>query len=76
MASKSEKADVLVRFGENMRKLRNSRGLSQEVLADLCGLDRTYISGIERGRRNLGLRNLDAIAVALDLPMSDLLKGI
>nr|WP_315240766.1 helix-turn-helix transcriptional regulator [uncultured Albidiferax sp.] len=50
-----------------MRQLRKYRQLSQEDLADLCDLDRTYISGIERKRRNLGIRNIQRIADALDV---------
>lgn len=76
MLGKSKNTDVLTRFGEKMRKLRTSRGMSQEAFADRCGLDRTYISGVERGRRNLGLRNLEAIASALGVSLSELLKSV
>ena len=58
---------LLALFAINMRLLRKHRGLSQEALADLCDLDRTYISGIERKRRNLGIRNIQRIAEALDV---------
>lgn len=67
---------LLVRFGERSRKLRQETGLSQEAFADRCGLDRTYISGIERGKRNVSLENLNVLAKALNLTFSDLLKGI
>jgi len=67
---------ILERFGERMRTLRKERGLSQEELAEMCGLDRTYISGIERGIRNVSLKNIDAISRALDVSISDLFKGI
>ena len=50
-----------------MRTIRKSRALSQEALADLCDLDRTYISGIERKRRNLSIRNIQRIAEALEV---------
>jgi transcriptional regulator with XRE-family HTH domain len=50
-----------------MRTIRKSRELSQEALADLCDLDRTYISGIERKRRNLSIRNIQRIAEALEV---------
>ena len=56
---------MLALFAANMRLLRKYRQLSQEDLADLCDLDRTYISGIERKRRNLGIRNIQRIADAL-----------
>lgn len=52
-------------FAENMRRTRQERGLSQEALADAADLDRTYISGVERKRRNLSLRNVQRIAEAL-----------
>lgn len=65
--------DRLLRlFADNMKRLRQDRQLSQEALADLCDLDRTYISGIERKRRNLGIRNVQRIADALDVDVRDL----
>jgi transcriptional regulator with XRE-family HTH domain len=56
--------------------LRKARGLSQEAFADTCGLDRTYVGGIERGERNLGLRNIEVVARALGLSVSELMKGL
>ena len=53
-------------FGDAIRSIRGQRGLSQESLALKCGLDRTYISGIERGARNPSLTNILKIAAALD----------
>ena len=67
---------ITERFGEKIRVLRKERDLSQEAFADLCELDRTYISGIERGLRNVSLRNIEAIANALEVSLSDLFKGI
>jgi transcriptional regulator with XRE-family HTH domain len=64
--------DIAVLVGRRIRILRLSRSLSQERLAELAGMHRTYLGGIERGERNPGLRNLQAIAVALDLPIRDL----
>lgn len=68
--------DILSRFGSRVRELRRARGLSQEALADRCGLDRTYIGGIERGERNVALRNIASIASALDITISELMQGI
>ena len=68
--------DLLVRFGRRVRELRTSKGYSQEAFADACGLDRTYVGGIERGERNLALRNIERIAVALSLSISDLFEGV
>jgi transcriptional regulator with XRE-family HTH domain len=62
-------------FGQTVRKLRLERGLSQEDLAELCDLHRTYIGGIERGERNIGLLNVLNIAKALNVPPGKLLQG-
>ncbi len=70
------KQDILQRFGHRVREKRTASGLSQEVFADKCGLDRTYISGIERGKRNVALRNIEAIAKALEVSLSELMLGV
>jgi transcriptional regulator with XRE-family HTH domain len=72
----SAKADITVRFGHRVRELRHQTGLSQEAFADKCGLDRTYISGIERGRRNVALRSVERVAKALGISMSKLFEGV
>lgn len=64
------------KFGKRIRELRQSRGFSQESFAQLCNLDRTYISGIERGLRNVSLRNIQAMASALEMSISDLFKNL
>jgi transcriptional regulator with XRE-family HTH domain len=51
--------DVRVRFGIAVRRERNKLGVSHEEFADMCGLDRTYIGGIERGERNVALKNIE-----------------
>jgi len=68
--------DILARFGRRVRELRLKKGLSQEAFAEKCDLDRTYVGGIERGERNLALRNIDAIAHGLGVTLSELLKGL
>jgi transcriptional regulator with XRE-family HTH domain len=68
--------DVLKRFGRRLRELRTKAGFSQEAFADQCDLDRTYISGIERGRRNVSLRNIENIAKALGISIRDLMQGV
>ncbi|MBK81149.1 MAG: transcriptional regulator [Gammaproteobacteria bacterium] len=60
----------------NLKRLRNATGLSQEALADRAGLHRTYISSVERGRRNVTLDNIFALAAALDVEASELLRSI
>ena len=67
--------DIRVRFGNALRKRRHDIGVSQEEFADMCGLDRTYVGGIERGKRNVSLMNLAKIAKALRVSMSELFKG-
>jgi transcriptional regulator with XRE-family HTH domain len=69
-------ADITSRFGARVRELRKERGLSQEALADICGLDRTYLSGVERGLRNVSLRNIEAIAGGLGVDVWKLMKGV
>lgn len=64
--------DVIARFGERLRDLRKRAGLSQEELAHEAGLDRTYVSGIERGVRNPSLRNIARLAGALGIHVREL----
>ncbi len=59
---------VLNTFGIHLRSIRKENNLSQEQLAHLADLDRTYISGIERGVRNIGLINIFKLAEALNIP--------
>jgi transcriptional regulator with XRE-family HTH domain len=68
--------NILLRFGERVRDLRTRQGWSQEDFAAECGLDRTYVGGIERGERNLGLRNVELIARTLGISLSQLMKGL
>lgn len=62
-----------VLFGRNVRKLRIAVGLSQEALAARAGLHRTYVSSVERGKRNVSLENIVALATALSCDPRDLL---
>ena len=72
----ARRTNITARFGRRVRELRQRGKLSQEEFAARCGLDRTYISGIERGKRNVARRNIEAIAQALQISMSELVKGI
>ncbi len=72
----SEESDILLRFGKRVRELRKERGFSQEKFAAECGLDRTYFGGIERGERNVALKNIEIIAVALELSLSELMEEV
>ena len=62
------------KFGEKIRKLRRAKGLSQEELAFRAGVHRNYLGGIERGERNPALDNIAAIAKALGVDISELLR--
>jgi transcriptional regulator with XRE-family HTH domain len=65
--------DVRRRVGQNLKRFRKERGLSQEELAFECGLHRTYLSGVERGVRNPTVMVLEEIATALGIPAWQLL---
>lgn len=67
---------ILCSFGQSVAKHRRAKGFSQEALAEKADLDRSYLSDIERGVRNPGIRNVVLIAKALGVPASDLLKGV
>lgn len=64
------------RFGHRLRELRESRGLSQEELADAAGIHRTHVSLIERNRRSVRLDTLFRLAVALEVDPADLVRGL
>lgn len=68
--------DIRRRFGRAIRKSRKKLGVSQEEFADMCGLHRTYMGGIERGERNVSLINIQRIARALKIPLSELFRGV
>ena len=76
MARPSKRAgacSALAAFGVAVRAVRLEQGISQEALADLAGLDRSYMGGIERGEHNVALINIQKIAAALDLSIAELM---
>jgi transcriptional regulator with XRE-family HTH domain len=68
--------DILETFGDRVRELRKEAGWSQDEFAEEADLDRTYIGGIERGERNLALRNIKRITDALGITIAELMAGV
>jgi transcriptional regulator with XRE-family HTH domain len=66
--------DVRTRLARNVRTLREAAGLSQDVFADMVGVHRTYMSGIERGKRNPSIDVVERIAIALAVDPGRLLQ--
>jgi transcriptional regulator with XRE-family HTH domain len=66
--------DILKPFGARVRTLRQAKALSQEKLAELAGLHRTYISSVELGKRNVSLLNVQALANALGVSVEEFFK--
>lgn len=67
--------DIKKQFGEKIRQIRKQKKISQEELAFRAGLHRTYISDIERGTRNVSLKNIEKIAKALSITPDKLLSS-
>lgn len=61
-------------FGRNLRRYREQRGLSQEAFADVVGVHRTYMGGVERGERNLTLKSVERIAEVIEVDPLSLLQ--
>ena len=70
------KKDPRKAFGERVRALRHAGNLSQEELAEACGLHRTYVGAVERGERNISLLNIIALSRALRIKPSSLLEYV
>ena len=67
-----EKEPIILAFGQRVQELRKKRNLSQEQLADMAGVHRTYIGMVERAEKNITLRNIKKIAKALDVNIKEL----
>ena len=74
--NKISSANFISSFGLRIRSLRKERGLSQEAFADLAGLDRSYVGGVERGERNVSLVNIKKFADALGTSVEVIFKGV
>jgi transcriptional regulator with XRE-family HTH domain len=76
MGKKRGAADIRERFGLAVKARREELGLTQEGLAHAAGIHRTYLSDVERGGRNLSLVNIERLAEALSLPLSELFERV
>jgi len=63
--------DIKIVVGKRVKELRNKLGISQEELADLASLDRTYITSVECGRRNISIVNIEKLAIALKVTLAE-----
>jgi transcriptional regulator with XRE-family HTH domain len=70
------KKAILVKFGKKIREVRVKRGLSQEALADIANVHRTYIGMVERAEKNITLLNIQKLAKALKIDIRELFDGI
>ena len=61
-------------FAENLRKARQAKGVSQEALAEVAGLHRTYVGSVERAERNVSIDNMERLAAAVGAPLPALLQ--
>ena len=70
------KKEILIKFGNKVRERRAELGLSQEELASRAGVHRTYIGMIERAEKNITLKNINKIATALNMELSDMFNRL
>ncbi|MCK6603244.1 MAG: helix-turn-helix transcriptional regulator [Bacteroidetes bacterium] len=63
--------NIQILFGKRLRELRQIKGYSQEDLAHRAGIDRTYMTSVENGKRNISIQNIYKILKALDIPLTD-----
>lgn len=63
--------DIKIWVGRRVKELRNKLGVSQEELADLAGLDRTYITSVECGKRNISIVNIEKLAKSLNITLNE-----
>ena len=72
MGNPTQKLGAQQLFAANMRRIRLEKSLTQEKVAEAAGLHPNYISSVERSERNISIRNIERIAIALDVTMSEL----
>lgn len=74
MSIDDDATETRLLFSRNLRRVREQRGISQEMLAELAGLHRTYVGSVERGERNISIDNIERLAEALKLDPAELLR--
>ena len=67
---------ITTNFGKKVREIREEKKISQEKFALLIGMDRTYYSSVENGKRNISLKNINKIAIGLEVSLSNLFEGV
>ena len=67
---------ITYNFGQRIKTIRNSKGISQEKFALSIDMDRTYYASVESGKRNISLNNIEKIAKGLDVTLEELFKGL
>jgi transcriptional regulator with XRE-family HTH domain len=68
--------NVTIRFGRRLKALRKAKGWTQVQMADALGIDRSYISDMERGKKNICLPTLEIIALGFEMSMSRVISGL
>lgn len=74
MTADKNTTETRLLFARNLRRAREAQGISQEMLAELAGLHRTYVGSVERGERNISIDNIGRLAKALGMEPADLLR--
>lgn len=67
---------ITKRFGQRIKEIRTTQGISQEKFALLINMDRTYYASVESGKRNLSINNIEKIAKGFDMSLEELFKGL
>lgn len=70
------KSEIFLKYGQVIRNIRLSKKISQEALADMVGIHRTYMSDVELGKRNVSLENIEKISLALCVPISEIFRQV
>jgi transcriptional regulator with XRE-family HTH domain len=73
-AARKPHESARLRFARELKAARLAKGISQEALAELAGLHRTYVGSVERGERNIAVDNMEALSTALGLDIAELLQ--